>query len=1065
MKKQENCLDVGLPQEIYAGQLETINGINFTRREVDVITCIVSGKTAKHIAAFLFISPKTVENHIRNIMLKTGCRSQAAIIDFLEKSDRFLSIKDHYSCLLIQYAFASELKKISKRLPKKLNFFIVFNKPIKNTAQFFNYFINDLQVAGIKVVTEQRKEDERSFYWLDNIRHSTIKTILYYVETEQVEQLDFKGIEQFIRQHSYRLIFIIVSNDTAVRMLQECSNFEILVLQESKNYYLFVFEVLKKLLAPLDLQTSILSFKQQYEKFSGLQPTQGKQEQIQSPLWDRKPSFLNILKKQKTLPWAVGTLCFLLMGVAIFLNLTFQHRKEIPNMRTKGLYASVRWNLPRQDNIFINRKQLMETLVNQFNTVPKQENLVFESHEHMPIVSVLSGGGGVGKTQLALRYVYQLKEIYTLEAWFYAENIAQLKQQYIDFSKILGIKEVNPSFESALSYVKTSLSQRSDWLLIFDNVTYYQEIKDFLPEGRGNIIMTTRQRDWPNTFKLLDVNVMTKEEALQLIVSITGRKIDSQTQETVEKLVKRLGYLPLALAQASAYIKNNGIGFKSYLERYDQIEQKMLSDHTMPSGTAHVPVSITWVTDFEAIKREAIQQRLPPLAAILITVCAYLDPNQIPKELLVHWLRKTYPEEKDPDLLLDQLLGQLNRYSLITLNLEKKTIDIHRLVQAVLRHQHREMKKGIDQYHSLLSQSWFENLLNVTHEEFNRKTSLIEEEQRKQSLLPHLQSLVANYNHLNLDPQNYTVALITFDIGCALLCKEPSLSKVYLEQSLKIFEKKHGSNHWFVSRTLRKLGHLAWVLGDIDQSKALLEKALSIDEKIKSNELANTLNNLGNIYGVSGRVKEQCRLLEKALKMGEQSKETNNSSIAIRLNNLGNAYVASGETYKGKQMLERSLAIFEQEFGCDFYKVSSVLTSLGHANWVLGDLEQAKTQLERALKIKESYYHAEHIAIGISLNNLGNVYKDLGDIDQAISCLERALNISRQHYGKSHLATAIILNNLGELHLRVNDMNLAKPFLMQAKEIKQEYGLNETSLNFGTEFGILGDVHHKKIDL
>lgn len=160
--------------------------------------------------------------------------------------------------------------------------------------------------------------------------------------------------------------------------------------------------------------------------------------------------------------------------------------------------------------------------------------------------------------------------------------------------------------------------------------------------------------------------------------------------------------------------------------------------------------------------------------------------------------------------------------------------------------------------------------------------------------------------------------------------------------------------------------------------------------------------------------------------------------------------------------MERSLQIFKAESGPDGFKVGSVLTSLGHAEWVLNNLTQAKSYLESALKIKAEYYQTEHIAIAISLNNLGNVYKDLGNTTESISCLEKALKISEQHYGKNHLSTAIILNNLAAVYQIIQKNSQAQDLLAFTREIKKSYQLGESPLNFGTAYGVLGDVNHKK---
>src|SRR5262245_29880059 len=94
-----------LPQEIYRSFLKTINGVSFTQREIDIAACICTGRSAKKIASLLSLSPKTIENHIRNIKIKLNCSSQESIIDFIEKSGKFILVKQYYSSLVIQHHF------------------------------------------------------------------------------------------------------------------------------------------------------------------------------------------------------------------------------------------------------------------------------------------------------------------------------------------------------------------------------------------------------------------------------------------------------------------------------------------------------------------------------------------------------------------------------------------------------------------------------------------------------------------------------------------------------------------------------------------------------------------------------------------------------------------------------------------------------------------------------------------------------------------------------------------------------------------------------------------------
>lgn len=102
-----------LPVELYEQHLKTIKGIKFTSREIDVLACMINGRTAKTIPSFLSISPKTVTTHMANIRGKTGCTSRESVIDFLEDSEKLFLIKHEY--------YSSLVKKVSFEPIAKLN--------------------------------------------------------------------------------------------------------------------------------------------------------------------------------------------------------------------------------------------------------------------------------------------------------------------------------------------------------------------------------------------------------------------------------------------------------------------------------------------------------------------------------------------------------------------------------------------------------------------------------------------------------------------------------------------------------------------------------------------------------------------------------------------------------------------------------------------------------------------------------------------------------------------------------------------------------------------------------
>jgi DNA-binding CsgD family transcriptional regulator len=106
-------------QVIYNLELNIISNIKFTRREIDIIACVVHNRGEKKIASLLFISPRTVGTHVHNIMLKIGHSSREYLIDFIVKSGKLSFLKHYYLQILIESLFNDYLIKIGELFNKQ----------------------------------------------------------------------------------------------------------------------------------------------------------------------------------------------------------------------------------------------------------------------------------------------------------------------------------------------------------------------------------------------------------------------------------------------------------------------------------------------------------------------------------------------------------------------------------------------------------------------------------------------------------------------------------------------------------------------------------------------------------------------------------------------------------------------------------------------------------------------------------------------------------------------------------------------------------------------------------
>lgn len=1067
MQTQDYNNDIIFPQDIYNSYLKLINGISFTPREMEVIACVLSGRAAKRISALLSISPKTVKNHIRNIMLKLDCSSQESIRDFIEKSGKYNIVKKYYSCLLIHATFEAELKKIATLVEaQNPSCLIVYNEKEQHAISLVSNLVNILNIVRVKtscLVWEKYQDKIQSINKVDfqyTICCFSLSFIDHICSMESVAKIELFDRVPNNSPLSTRLFLLSDRTKEDLTTPKELQDIGYIDFAEQENFYFLVFETLKQMLPTIAVDKNIANFKKQYETFYSPASFQMVLEETSiKPLPNQtKNTFtdymmnLNFFKEAKLWIFVGGIFCVMVL-CALFSIYNGDTKLKPP--ATLSVLAqleagkSASWNLPRQDHLFIGREKLLEALYIK---------LPFHSNDTL-VISACAGLGGVGKTQLALQYIHHPDHPYTLRVWFSAENLDKLGQQHIEFAKMLGYVEEKPSVMTVLPFIKQWLITHPGWLIVYDNVNKYEEIAPFLPEQGGNILITSRSQEWPDKITLLPIDVMEEAEAVKLI-----NKLSNRTEPEIKLLVKTLGYLPLAVGQAGAFIKQNQITVADYLRCYQQSEQLLLADRTMPPGTEHFPVAVTWNVSLAAIEAEAKEKGIPPLARQLLTACAYLEPEGIPKNLLLTWLQKTYPQLNAPEFILDKLLGQLKRYSMITM--DDNTVHVHRLIQTTLRSKHT------------VSVEWYKNLLEASHQEFLRQTKTLEDEKRKKALLPHLQALAKYYSQWSTTKESKQLPLTDFsntlkDIGFVFfnLNGDPVSAKIYYEEALKLEEQNYGKENWQIAGILETFGNTHRQLGNTKQARALLERALEIKEKHYDEEhleIAGTLAALGYTHRQLGNTHQAKALLERALEIQKLHHGEDHVQLASTLETLGNTHKLLGDIKQAKILLERAAKLKENHYGTDHYQVAYALSYLGSLQSELGDLKQAQKLLEYTLNIQEQYYGKDHWRCASTMENLGNVYRQLGRGEQAKEILERALAIKEHHYGKEHWQTAYTLLFLANTYGDLGNPKQWKELIEHVLRIQEEFygkghwqlGLTLTSL--GNAYKALGDTQQAK---
>jgi hypothetical protein len=202
------------------------------------------------------------------------------------------------------------------------------------------------------------------------------------------------------------------------------------------------------------------------------------------------------------------------------------------------------------------------------------------------------------------------------------------------------------------------------------------------------------------------------------------RRIGAQSEAMADAVAEALGDLPLALEQAAAYVEATGISWADYLELFHQYRQNLLKEHQPLAYDA--TVATTWEISFQQVKTEA------PAAVDLLNVCAFLAPDDIPRQLLIEGrdhLPETLAQALAQPLVVNKAIASLVRYSLIEATNE--TLSLHRLVQAVIR----------DRMPEAMEKTWAATVIKLMAEVFphgKRKPDDVRFWPECKSLLPHV---------------------------------------------------------------------------------------------------------------------------------------------------------------------------------------------------------------------------------------------------------------------------------------------------------------------------------------
>lgn len=681
------------------------------------------------------------------------------------------------------------------------------------------------------------------------------------------------------------------------------------------------------------------------------------------------------------------------------------------------------WQMPYHRNpFFTGREQLLQALYERFTRTQTTARMTTQA---------LCGLGGIGKTQTAIEYAYRYREAYHFVLWIRAASRDTIIADFILIADLLHLPQKDDQDQKrVVAAVKNWLADHSDWLLILDNADDVELAREFLPtKNTGHILLTTRAQAPGVVAEPITVETMNQEEGTLLLLRrvrllAPNTPIDHASEADsviAREIVRTMDGLPLALDQAGAYIERTGCGLAGYLKLYQHHRTDLLHWRSPLSSEYPYTVATTWSLSFQHM------EQANPAAADLLRLCAFLDPDAIPEELIAKgakYLGPVLQPVASNDFKLNETIEVLRTFSLIRRIPDTQSLAIHRLVQVVLK----------DQMDSQTQQQWAERTVCTVSTVFPGERWL-----PFRHLLPHALTCTALIDQYHL---HFVEAAHLLDRTATYLQDHGQYTQAepLLQRALAIYEKNLGPDHPDIATTLNHLARIYQDQGRYRDAEPLLRRALAIDEAMSNSDhlsTATTLHNLAWLYLLQYRYRDAEPLLQRALAIREPTLGPNHPDTAASIDNLAWLYALQGRYRDAEPLYQRALAMYEQTLGPDHPDTAAILLNLARLYLVQGHYDNAAPFLQRALVINEQMLIPNHPYTATTLHNLARLYQDQGRYAAAEPLYHRALTI-REKVRPEHPDTATTLENYANLLRKMKREQEAEAYERQAKIIRAE---------------------------
>ncbi|KAJ5248654.1 hypothetical protein N7468_000105 [Penicillium chermesinum] len=654
----------------------------------------------------------------------------------------------------------------------------------------------------------------------------------------------------------------------------------------------------------------------------------------------------------------------------------------------------------------------------------------------------LVGLGGVGKSQIAIEYSYQVrsKSPTTWVFWVHASNEFRFTlslQDLADRVKIPGRKDPGANiFRLVENWLQDE--KRDKWVLILDNADDHEflcsppamsntgvmagltkPLFEYLPRRQnGFIIITSRTRETAlkmvHPEDILQVEPMNSLEASELLL----RKLNGQdNSDECRQLVEELEYMPLAITQAASYIwrrrpRSSVARYLKDLKRGDREATELLQGESFVrerDSECRRSILLTWQISFNYIKRTR------PSAAALLSLMSFFDRRGIP-DFLVRKQPHCTSNIGDSDSsgsgtsfeFEDDILV-LREYSFISIGENDTILTMHRLVQ-LSTHAWLESHQQLDQYREMF--------IDHLHRDF--PTGEFENWAVCRSLFPHVRSAS---DQRPVSPESRLKWATVLARGVQYACETGYLRDVK-NMAMKSREQRMALLSEDNKEVLDSAALLAWVYsaeGSYNEAEKLIIKNLSTLKAKHGEDHPVTLMNmadLGQIYCSQGRFEEAEELLIGAVEARKRNLGEDNPQTWQSMAELAATYTEQGRFEEAQQLHIQIMESRKRRLGIEHPETLTSVANLASTYWSQGRFKEAEDLFVESLETRIKCLGKDHPHTLQNVENLAATYSMQGQGEEAEKLYLDVIETRRDKLGKDHPATLKTMATLARIYGR-----------------------------------------------